>query len=401
MMSGKWTYRLWLTMGVFGAMGAIAEAAPPWGDLIGLKSMEADPNKSYAVAEDNGPWMVMACSFSGEGAEKQAHELVIELRKRYKLPAYIFQGHFNLGEAAGRGVNKYGGPINWQYAKFRDKPKDKSKTEIQEYAVLVGNFSSVEDAEAKDMLRKIKFTQPQCLEVKVKSGDESESKTFQTLTGWRAIQKGVYEAIGSEKKKKGPMGHAFITTNPLLPPEYFAPRNGIDPFIVELNKGVPYSLLDCPGKYTVQVATFKGQVVIKQDEIQAIESGKEKMKGELAEAAHKADDLTRALRMHGYEAYQLHERYASIVTVGSFNSVGTPRPDGRIEINPQIHQIIKIFGPDPEKTKEIQEEFKATGLNKSMLATPVKNFIGIPFDPQPIPVIVPKRPISSKINREE
>ena len=35
-----------------------------------------------------------------------------------------------------------------------------------------------------------------------------------------------------------------------------------------------------------------------------------------------------------------------MVTIGSFDSVGTPRPDGKIEINPQAHAIIETFGAD-------------------------------------------------------
>ena len=55
------------------------------------------------------------------------------------------------------------------------------------------------------------------------------------------------------------MGHAFITTNPLLPADYYAPRKGIDELVLRMNKGVTHSLLDCPGKYTVQVAHFMGR----------------------------------------------------------------------------------------------------------------------------------------------
>jgi len=49
------------------------------------------------------------------------------------------------------------------------------------------------------------------------------------------------------------------------------------------------------------------------------------MKSELEAAAEKAHRLAKALRMKGYDAYEFHDRYASIVTVGSFNSAGTPR----------------------------------------------------------------------------
>ena len=367
-MNGKQTFRLWMVVGVLWTGWSAAEAAPPWGNLLSLKGVDADPEQVYPITEANGPWMVMACSFSGDGAEKQAGELVHELRKRYKLPAYIYKAQFDLGRAQGRGIDKYGNPLKWRYNKY----KGKSKTEIEEVGVLVGDFPAADDAEIQKTLRKIKYTRPQCLELK-------EGKaTHQTLTGWRMIQKQVYEIIGSEKKKRGPMGHAFITTNPLLPPDYFVPK-GIDKVVVALNKDVPYSLLDCPGKYTVQVATFKGKVIIKQDEIKAIENGKQ-MESELAAAAKKADSLTRALRIKGYEAYQFHDRYASIVTVGSFNSAGLPRSDGRIEINPAIHKIMKTFGAE-----------QTTLPGQATPVTPLKSLIGIHFDIQPIPVQVPKR----------
>ena len=53
-----------------------------------------------------------------------------------------------------------------------------------------------------------------------------------------------------------------------------------------MNKNVTHSLLDCPGKYTVQVAHFTGQVIIDQREIRAIESGKQ-VESSLTRAAAK------------------------------------------------------------------------------------------------------------------
>jgi hypothetical protein len=298
----------------------------------------------------------------------------------------MYHGHFDLGEAQGRGVDSLGKPKKFTYNKYKDS-KDKEKArrpELTEVAVLVGNYQSADDEEAQRALRKIKFAAPQCLEVK------EGQQTHQTLTGWRMIQRQVYEAIGSEKKKLGPMGHAFVTTNPLLPAEYFAPKNTVDPLVLQMNKNAEFSLLECPGKYTVQVATFKGNVVIKQDEIKAIESGEKQMKSELDEAADKAHRLAKALRMKGYEAYEFHDRYASIVTVGSFNSTGLPRSDGRIEINPEIHRIMKTFGAEP-----------TTLPGQTTPVTPLKTLAGIPFDIQSIPVQVPKRSISMAMRERE
>ena len=58
------------------------------------------------------------------------------------------------------------------------------------------------------------------------------------------------------------MSHAFVTRNPLLPKEYFAPQ-GIDPEVAKWNTGPEYSLLNCPKKYTIKVATFKGRSSLK------------------------------------------------------------------------------------------------------------------------------------------
>ena len=379
-MSGKWILRLWLAIGIVWAGDLAAEAASPWNNLLSVKKVEADPEQEYLLTEENGPWMIMACSFSGDGAEQQAKDLVFELRKRYKLPAFIHKARFDLGKAPGRGVDKYGNPKKWQYNKY----KNRAKAEINEVAVLVGNYPTSDDSEAQETMKKIKYAKPQCLEIK------DGKSTNQTLTGWRMLQKQVYEAMGSDKKKKGSMGHAFITANPLLPADYFAPRKGLDPLVLEMNKDAEYSLLNCPGKYTVQVATFKGQVVIKQDEIKDIQDGNKPIKNGLAAAADKAHRLAVALRMKHYEAYEFHDRYASIVTVGSFNSVGMPRADGRIEINPSIHKIMKTFKAEPK-----------TLPGQTTSITPLKTCVGIPFDIQPIPVEVPKRSISTAMRSRE
>jgi hypothetical protein len=63
---------------------------PLWRQLMPRKNVEADPRGDYTLAERNGPWLIMAASFSGEGAEEDARALVLELRKRFNLPAYYY-----------------------------------------------------------------------------------------------------------------------------------------------------------------------------------------------------------------------------------------------------------------------------------------------------------------------
>jgi len=362
--------RLAVCLTLAGCWPAAADAANPFENLLTLKRVEADPEENYRLSEDHGPWMIMACSFAGEGAEEQAQELAYELRRRYKLEAYTYWMRFDFDDAQGRGLGQFGTPVRMRYRRGN---------ELEEIAVLVGNYQAVDDPEAQKTLAKLKYARPQCLEL-----DESKPTT-RTLAAWRLFAK----FASPEKERKGPLGKAFVTTNPLLPKEFFnAP--GIDPLVLKMNEKVPHSLLDCPGTFTVQVATFKGHTIIDQEEIHAVQQGK-KLKSQLAEAAAKAHKLTEALRMKGWEAYEFHDRYASIVTVGSFDSVGTPRPDGMIEMHPQIQAIMTTFraqptqGPTPPGT----------------LPTDVKMLLGIPFDVQPILVEVPKTSFADRMARRD
>jgi hypothetical protein len=71
--NGKRMFRLLAIVGLW-CGACLAVRAAPWGELISLRSVEADANQAYPLTEANGPWMVMACSFSGDGAEKQAQQ---------------------------------------------------------------------------------------------------------------------------------------------------------------------------------------------------------------------------------------------------------------------------------------------------------------------------------------
>ncbi|MDZ7616903.1 MAG: hypothetical protein U1E05_07865, partial [Patescibacteria group bacterium] len=265
--------------------------------------------------------------------------------------------------------NRFGGAVQMRYRRG---------STVDEIAVLVGDYPAVDDPMAQTTLQKLKLFNPDCLKA-----DEAHP-TARSLAGWRTLA----SQMNRNPKTAGPLNKAFVTTNPILPKDYFAPK-GVDPEVLEWNTGVNYSLLDCPGRYTVQVATFKGKTLIKQNEIDAVEKGKQQLRSGLAEAAEKADRLCQALRLKGYEAYQFHDRYASIVTVGSFDSVGTPRLDGKTEINPTIHALMQKFASQP-----------ANLPGQPAGAMVMKTIVGIPLDIQPIPVEVPKRSISAALSRQ-
>ena len=348
-----------------------AAANPPWQRLLSFSRVEADPNADYRLSESDGPWMIMVGSFSGEGGEQQARNLVLEFRQRYKMPAYVHHETFDYGEEdLGSGLNRFGEPVRLRYR--RGPSQD-------EFAVLVGNFSDVDDPEAQRALERIRYYEPESLM------PADSRPTHQNLAGLRAFHRSLLPESNS-KRQLGPMAQAFVTPNPLLPTEYFVPQ-GLDPFVVQMNENAEFSLLDNPGKYTVQVAHFTGRSVIATGRPHASERSLEAMDSALAEAAMKAHTLAKALRMKGYEAYEFHDRYASIVTVGSFDSVGTPRPDGMTEINPRIHAIIENFRARP------------ANLAGQVGAMEPRTLAGIAFDVQPIPVEVPRPSVSSRMNR--
>jgi hypothetical protein len=274
------------------------------------------------------------------------------------------------GTVRGRGLDSTGAPQKMRYQRSK---------EFNEIAVLVGDFPTIDDADLKLTLQKIKNAQPSAL-----SPPEGRA-SYQQLGAYRNGEFSVVidGKVVDQRKAPGPMAHAFVTRNPLLPEEYFVPK-GVDKLVLEMNKHVTHSLLDCPGKYTVKVATFTGNVTIKPEDIQKIEAG-EKTNSRLAQAAIDAHHLTEALRTKGYEAYEFHDRYSSIVTVGSFDAIGTPLANGKIDLHPEVYTIMQIFGA---------EKKNAPGQAQPVIGGP-KNLAGIPFDVQPLPVEVPKRSISS------
>lgn len=339
--------------------------AAPWDKLKLFKHVEAKEDADYTVSEENGPWMILAVTFLGNNAMHDARELVYELRKKHKLTAYTHKKRFDFtGQVRGRGLSRHGGPKVMRYQ--RDKAYD-------EVAVMVGNYPSVDNSAAQATLKKLKYLWPDCLK-------NEQGEVSRPLASWRELKRFADRYNKDQDQGKGPLGHAFLVTNPLLPREYYVPK-GIDQFVIDLNQGKDYSLLDCKGRYTVKVATFTGRTIIEAPGVKN-QQAKFNGEGQLAKAAQRAQDLTIYLRKKGWEAYQFHDRHSSIVTVGSFNSVGNPRPDGKTEINPAIYKIMQTFAPP--------KPVAGSAARHPRTLTAAK----IPLDLQPIPVEVPRRSIA-------
>ena len=237
------------------------------------------------------------------------------------------------------------------------------------------------------------------------------------------------------KKNRGPMGRAFFTRNPLLPREYFVPK-GVDDFVAKMNQGVEHSLLDCPGRYTVQVATFRGKTVLQTDRTsnrngrKGLRLGLGKAEGRSARrSGRERAPADEELRKNGWEAYEFHDRTESIVTIGSFEQVGQQLANGQIvPIGPQCRRSSRplalrttrrpirfTIGNDigtQRRVEDMKQQFNqvlashngqiAAGLNpkhvKIMHGKKVERII--PIDIYPHTIEVPKRSVSSAYAEE-
>lgn len=386
-----------------------ALAAPPlWDQLRPRQASTTAVGQNHTLTQTNGPWLIMAASFTGEEGKSQAEELVTELRSKYHLPAFYYGMTFEMEDInPGRGVDNYGGPIKRRYNRGDS---------VVEHAVLVGEFQTIDDSEAQKVLKQIKQITPEAL--KVDDGEE----TAQSLAGIREIQNMIRQKV-NPANKRGPMGDAFLTRNPMLPREYFVPQ-GVDPEVAKWNEGLEYSLLKNTGKYSIRVATFRGRSSFEMigQNSKKESTKKKKVKDPLAEAAQNAHVMAVALRQKGWEAYEFHDRQESYVTVGSFDT-GEQLADGRIALtNQEAQTIVRTFGAHtpnaslekpaydklgvkPEKARQIEQnqqrirqQFANNFSSEHMELTNElhpKRFVGLPFDIIPEPVVVPKRSISS------
>ncbi|MFM8434141.1 MAG: hypothetical protein ACKOBP_02190 [Planctomycetia bacterium] len=334
--------------------GDEARAQSGWLPTSWFAAAEVPADAMFPLSEKDGPWLVLAATFRGEGARDDARRLVQELRRDHRLEAYTHEKSFDYtGEQQGLGLNPDGTPKKMRYA---------NSGQVIEVAVLVGDFASFDDPRGQKMLATIKGLHPKAL-----SGDAGKSRSFSDFR----------RMIGLDKNAaKGPMHLAFVIPNPLLPEDYFS-RQEVDRFVVEMNADVTHSLLDCPGRYSVRVATFTGAGTFDQ---KAIAGGDDdvKLESRLAEAADKAHRLTQALRHSGWQAWEFHDRESSIVCVGSIDQLAVPQADGTAAVHPEVVRIVRELGPDPAKL--------ATG------AVMPRMIDGILLDVKPKPIDVPRAP---------
>ncbi len=331
--------------------------------------IDAVRGKTYGVTQKHGPWMIMVASFTepppefrkaGMTPRQAADELIFELRSK-GIPAYIFE----LGSKVEKieTVDTMQNPDTRVYASRRGS-----------VCVLAGNYPSAEDKTAVETLAWMKKFRPKFLS----AGQADETGMVGLANG------GTYHVSkNAEGKTKGPLSGAFLTINPSLSIDEVRSQQ-VDRDLISLNAGEDNTLLENTGKYTLVIASFYGNSVT-QIPGSRMPSATEnfRLTDSLKIAAQQAYELAYHMRtVLKYDAYVWHDRYKSVVTVGTFES-----PD-----DPRIATAMAIYGAklrlDPATNREV--------LTAEILTIPTEPTDQDPlrkkwmFDPQPTLMPVPK-----------
>lgn len=345
-------------------------------------------DESLRLKPEHGPWLILASSLEGPESQEKATALAKELRSKHHLTAYVLHKPFDYSQPVpGAGIDVDGRQRKFRYADDR---------KVDGYGVLVGDFGSVDDPKVKETIALIKKLQPQTLNGK-DNGEPEHSVA--------AYKRWLRSKADDPSKPNGPMASAFVTRNPLLPADFFqAPL--VDKFVQNLNKNADHSLLQSKGRFTVRVATFRGaDSVVLQGSRAAQESSKKGAGDALEQAAFRANLAAKSLRLGGIEAYEFHDRNMSIVTVGSFDSLGSEDAKGAFVYAADIQKTMREFGgakeykttkygptPVPKNLLDVVSYKKIpdllVGSEEEKLRKVVHQY-AIPFDLDPKPMAVP------------
>jgi hypothetical protein len=331
------------------------------------RSAEADASKVYELSQEDGPWLILASTLVGEGARERANKLAIEIRSELGLPAFIYKEDFD-----------FTGTLRYDRMSAK-RVRYANQYQYEAYVVLVGEYDRIDHPSVERDLKSIKSTQPKVLADPKEAAAELNGNT---PSGAVKLVANKLKSMSLGGKQPGPMAGAFVTRNPMLPEDYFeAPV--VDSFVSQLNEDFDqHNLLQCDGKFTVVVKTFSGSNTIanSKEERQFVPSVKR-----LDKMATDANMMVAELRKKGVQAYQFHDRERSLVTVGSFESLGNQLPGGGFQYNPEILQTMRTYSAmnvDPGLARQVPRGAKGIAGN---------NIKMIPFDVEPTPIAIPKK----------
>jgi hypothetical protein len=276
--------------------GAPTPALTPASDLKPPDlDLPNEPIEPYLLTKADGPFMVLARVFRGVDAEKMALALTKELRQTYRLPAFILRTKDYPGKSLMRGTPP---TVPSEVMAPDIKMPEKVRT-FDEAAVLIGNAKTLADQEKLwHQVRKIK---PECL------------KKMSSPFIWR-----------------DGLSKSYRTTNPYVPVQYLYPKTK-DRLVVQMNSGLR-SIVNCPGRYSLQIAEFAGRSGFQMNTLPQPNSMFPNLRDSPLRTAHEnaekvAEKLAKdpEFQRLGQPVYVVHDRTASRVFVGAFDAPKDPR----------------------------------------------------------------------------
>jgi len=284
----------------------LASALPPALLLCvgtGAPGQPAGPSSDQApqVTPQCGAWMVLAATYQGADGPQMARTLALYVHRTYNLPAFVY----DYADANRRREN------DAERLKAQQDPSYVPRyTRIEEnYGVLVGGWD--DDKQAAAMLKKVRsWPLP---DARLPNGRPCYGKRF-------AMGKDDH---GQEKQTvvdDNPFLSAIVCRNPTIKA---TPKPMVDPAWAKLNSEEEFSVFKCPKPWTLAVKQYFGTAL--DQPLQSSGGIMERLwpskhEGEgINAAAFNAHELARKLRGLGFEAYVLHTRVSSVVTVGGFD----------------------------------------------------------------------------------
>jgi hypothetical protein len=276
----------------------------------------SDINRDLQVTPAAGPWLIMVISYPGKDGAAHARKMCFELKATHRVPAYVFvfgaKEQRQEYERAKKILDEQQALLKAKGLTLEEAPRLNIKRIELQHAVLIGGYS--DDVAANKALTKIRGWSP----------PDPDKVVLETM---------FYRA-GDTKDKKGggeiiyvnPFKRAFVCRNPTIEQQSTKEAKLDIAALRRLNADESFSLLNCRKPFTLAVKEFDTpRAVVDRATPSSIWEKvgitSSEHKDPARESAH---NLAEALRKMKFEAYVLHSKFSSTVTIGSFDGPNDP-----------------------------------------------------------------------------
>jgi hypothetical protein len=304
-----------------------------------------DITKPYAVIPQAGEFLICTASYTGPTAPTLAVQLAEQIRTKHHMPAYIF----NRADEERRtmlAARMQEEERTHQIAAEQgfDLPRRRWNIRVEEQcAVLIGGtnggWSDMDSASA--ILKKVRsWPLP---ELHLDNGLDPYAYVYGAERkdvpdqGLNITNQPRRREIVTDMKKRpvNPFLTGFVIRNPTLPREDKQVKR-YDPAWEKFNEYEDYNLLKCPRPWTLAIKEYLGNRVVQPQTqsgsfLEKLGLGSGRVGASLSAAGNSAHELADFLRKLGFQAYVLHTRNSSIVTVGAFESMKDPEMERTVD----------------------------------------------------------------------